>query len=51
MFQTSIFSMYLSNANVDVVFALSGQRHFDDETFQGGRDVITAGKIKKEEKA
>nr|XP_046264832.1 von Willebrand factor A domain-containing protein 7-like [Scatophagus argus] len=43
MFQTSIANMYLSNAKVDVVFALSEEHHFDDETFQGGRDVITAG--------
>lgn len=35
--------MYFSNAKVDVVFALSEVHHFDDETFQEGRDVITAG--------
>ncbi|XP_028273705.1 von Willebrand factor A domain-containing protein 7-like [Parambassis ranga] len=43
LFQTSIANMYLSNANVDVVYSLSEEHHFDDETFQGGRDVITAG--------
>ncbi|XP_073335897.1 von Willebrand factor A domain-containing protein 7 [Pagrus major] len=43
IFQTSISNMYFSNAKVDVVFALSEEHHFDDETFQGGRDVITAG--------
>ncbi|XP_034400448.1 von Willebrand factor A domain-containing protein 7 [Cyclopterus lumpus] len=43
MFTTSIANMYLSNAKVDVTFALSKEHHFDDETFQGGRDVITAG--------
>ncbi|XP_029288639.1 von Willebrand factor A domain-containing protein 7 [Cottoperca gobio] len=43
VFQTSIANMYFSNAKVDVVFALSEEHHFDDETFQGGRDVITAG--------
>ncbi|XP_059193156.1 von Willebrand factor A domain-containing protein 7 [Centropristis striata] len=43
MFQTSIANMYFSNAKVDVVFALSEEHHFDDETFQGGRDVITQG--------
>ncbi|XP_071361129.1 von Willebrand factor A domain-containing protein 7 [Trachinotus anak] len=43
LFQTSIASMYFSNAKVDVVYALSEEHHFDDETFQGGRDVITAG--------
>jgi len=35
--------MYLSNAKVDVIFALSEEHHFDDESFRGGRDVITAG--------
>lgn len=43
IFQTSITKMYFSNAKVDVVFALSEEHHFDDETFQGGRDVITTG--------
>ncbi|XP_018520418.1 von Willebrand factor A domain-containing protein 7 [Lates calcarifer] len=43
IFQTSIAGMYFSNAIVDVVFALSEEHHFDDETFQGGRDVITSG--------
>ncbi|XP_056265572.1 von Willebrand factor A domain-containing protein 7 [Pseudoliparis swirei] len=43
MFTISIANMYLSNAKVDVIFALSEEHHFDDETFQGGRDVITAG--------
>ncbi|KAM9362957.1 von Willebrand factor A domain-containing protein 7 [Symphorus nematophorus] len=43
MFQTSISNMYFSNAKVDVVFALSEEHHFDDETFEGGRDIITAG--------
>ncbi|XP_044046814.1 von Willebrand factor A domain-containing protein 7-like [Siniperca chuatsi] len=42
-FQASIANMYLSNAEVDVVFSLSEKYHFDDETFEGGRDVITAG--------
>lgn len=42
-FRTSIANMYFSNAKVDVVFALSEKHHFDDETFQAGRDVITAG--------
>uniref|UniRef100_A0A3B4U9U7 von Willebrand factor A domain-containing protein 7-like n=1 Tax=Seriola dumerili TaxID=41447 RepID=A0A3B4U9U7_SERDU len=43
LFQTAIANMYFSNAKVDVVYALSEEHHFDDETFQGGRDVITAG--------
>ncbi|XP_029949939.1 von Willebrand factor A domain-containing protein 7 isoform X2 [Salarias fasciatus] len=43
IFQTSIATMYFSNAIVDVVFALSEEHHFDDETFEGGRDIITSG--------
>ncbi|CAL8332408.1 unnamed protein product [Lota lota] len=43
IFQSSITNIYLSNAAVDVVQALSESLHFDDETFKGGRDVITAG--------
>ncbi|XP_056135621.1 von Willebrand factor A domain-containing protein 7-like [Lampris incognitus] len=43
MFQSSIVRMYFSNAAVDIILALSEEHHFDDETFQGGRDVITAG--------
>ncbi|XP_068178146.1 von Willebrand factor A domain-containing protein 7-like isoform X1 [Antennarius striatus] len=43
VFRTSIATMYFSNALVDVVSALSEVHHFDDETFQGGRDVITRG--------
>ncbi|KAL3996218.1 solute carrier family 6 (neurotransmitter transporter, GABA) member 1 [Sarotherodon galilaeus] len=42
-FETAIASMYLSNAAVDAIFLLSAARHFDDETFQGGRDIITEG--------
>ncbi|XP_038569813.1 von Willebrand factor A domain-containing protein 7 [Micropterus salmoides] len=43
MFRSSIASMCFNNAQVDVIFALSEKHHFDDETFQGGRDLITAG--------
>ncbi|CAJ1052706.1 Hypothetical predicted protein [Xyrichtys novacula] len=42
-FQTSIATMYFSNAKVDVIFALSARHHFDDETFEEGRDLITSG--------
>ncbi|XP_053182806.1 von Willebrand factor A domain-containing protein 7-like [Scomber japonicus] len=42
-FQTSIAQMYFSNAKVDIDFLLSDKHHFDDESFQGGRDLITAG--------
>uniref|UniRef100_A0A8C6UA92 von Willebrand factor A domain containing 10, tandem duplicate 2 n=1 Tax=Neogobius melanostomus TaxID=47308 RepID=A0A8C6UA92_9GOBI len=40
-FHTSIAIMYFSNALVDVVYALSEEHHFDDETFKGGREVLT----------
>ncbi|KAM9792685.1 von Willebrand factor A domain-containing protein 7 [Neosynchiropus ocellatus] len=43
MFHTSLASMAFSNALVDVVYVLSEEHHFDDETIQGGRDIITAG--------
>lgn len=43
IFQTSIATVYFSNAAVDVVYQLSERHHFDDETFQMGRDLITAG--------
>lgn len=38
--------MYLNNGLVDQGFSLSAGRHFDDEAFQGGRDIITAGTSK-----
>eukprot|EP00063_Salmo_salar_P090441 XP_014065276.1 PREDICTED: von Willebrand factor A domain-containing protein 7-like [Salmo salar] len=43
LFQSAIVKMYLSNALVDMEFALSKAHHFDGETFQGGRALITAG--------
>lgn len=43
-FYLSITDVYLSNAEVDLVFMLSSRHHFDDETFQAGRDIITAGR-------
>nr|XP_020496296.1 LOW QUALITY PROTEIN: von Willebrand factor A domain-containing protein 7-like [Labrus bergylta] len=42
-FQTSITNMYFSNAKVDVIFVLSDAHHFDDESFERGRDIITSG--------
>lgn len=42
-FQVSIATMYFSNAKVDAFFVLSAMHHFDDETIQEGRDIITAG--------
>ncbi|KAK7929289.1 hypothetical protein WMY93_005684 [Mugilogobius chulae] len=42
MYHTSIATMYFSNALVDLVYALSEEHHFDDETFKGGRDVLTS---------
>ncbi|CAG5928854.1 unnamed protein product, partial [Menidia menidia] len=35
--------IYFSNVKVDVALALYTNDHFDDETIQGGRDVIAAG--------
>ncbi len=35
--------MYLSNAAVDLVFALSEAHHIDNEAFSEGRDLITQG--------
>lgn len=35
--------MYLSNAAIDAVFALSEARHIDNEAFGEGRDLITSG--------
>lgn len=42
-FHVSIATIYFSNANVDVFFMTSARHHFDDEKFQEGRDIITAG--------
>ncbi|XP_077427146.1 von Willebrand factor A domain-containing protein 7-like [Vanacampus margaritifer] len=43
LFHTSIANMYFSNAYVDLVSVLSDEHHFDGETFQKGRDLITKG--------
>ncbi|XP_077460424.1 von Willebrand factor A domain-containing protein 7-like [Stigmatopora argus] len=43
MFHASIANLYFSNANVDLASALSDGHHFDGETFQKGRDLITKG--------
>lgn len=42
-FKFSILYICLCNAKVDQVFLQSAKHHFDDETFQEGREVITAG--------
>ena len=39
MFQTAITNIYLSNAVVDYKQALDERVHFDNENFQGGRNV------------
>ncbi|KAG5285814.1 hypothetical protein AALO_G00007750 [Alosa alosa] len=39
-FQTVVTKMYLSNAAVDVLLALSAPHHFDDETFVEGQEVV-----------
>nr|XP_046264804.1 von Willebrand factor A domain-containing protein 7-like [Scatophagus argus]XP_046264811.1 von Willebrand factor A domain-containing protein 7-like [Scatophagus argus]XP_046264819.1 von Willebrand factor A domain-containing protein 7-like [Scatophagus argus] len=43
MLQTAIDEIYYSNGNVDSSLALRVEYHFDDETFQEGRNIITAG--------
>ncbi|XP_051939466.1 von Willebrand factor A domain-containing protein 7-like [Hippocampus zosterae] len=43
LFHISIANMYFSNANVDLASMLSDEHHFDGETFQKGRDLITKG--------
>ncbi|XP_061888792.1 von Willebrand factor A domain-containing protein 7-like [Entelurus aequoreus] len=43
LFHSSIANLYFSNANVDLVSVLSDEHHFDGETFQKGRDLITQG--------
>ncbi|XP_070777457.1 von Willebrand factor A domain-containing protein 7-like [Enoplosus armatus] len=43
MFQTAINDIYYSNEKVDFSLALAKEYHFDDETFQEGRNIITAG--------
>ncbi|KAL1023659.1 hypothetical protein UPYG_G00044190 [Umbra pygmaea] len=42
-FHTSIVTMYLSNALVDLRYLLSDEHHFDGETFMQGRELITRG--------
>nr|XP_061792282.1 von Willebrand factor A domain-containing protein 7-like [Nerophis lumbriciformis] len=43
LFHSSIQDIYSENARVDSQFRLSAERHFDDETFQAGRNIITLG--------
>ncbi|XP_048052725.1 von Willebrand factor A domain-containing protein 7 [Megalobrama amblycephala] len=42
-FNLAITEIYLSNAAIDAVFALSAARHVDNEAFVEGRDLITRG--------
>ena len=42
-FESAVTDINLSNAATDLVLALDERFHFDNEEFQGGRDVITAG--------
>ncbi|XP_073698690.1 von Willebrand factor A domain-containing protein 7-like [Garra rufa] len=42
-FYSAITETYLSNAAVDVAFALSEAHHVDNEAFREGRDLITKG--------
>ncbi|XP_070684547.1 uncharacterized protein [Pempheris klunzingeri] len=43
MFQTALNDLYFSNEKVDFSLALIAEYHFHDETFQKGRNIITAG--------
>ncbi|XP_077574936.1 von Willebrand factor A domain-containing protein 7-like [Stigmatopora nigra] len=43
LFHASIQDIYLANAAVDLAFLFSAAPHFDDESFQEGRDLITQG--------
>ncbi|XP_061658646.1 von Willebrand factor A domain-containing protein 7-like [Syngnathoides biaculeatus] len=42
-FQQAITSIISRNVRVDLVQALNASFHFDDESFVGGRDIITSG--------
>ncbi|ROI47898.1 von Willebrand factor A domain-containing protein 7 [Anabarilius grahami] len=42
-FYLVITEIYVSNAAIDAVFALSAARHIDNEAFVEGRDLITRG--------
>ncbi|XP_056313191.1 von Willebrand factor A domain-containing protein 7 [Danio aesculapii] len=41
-FSSAISMTYMSNAAIDGVFFWSAARHFDDESFSEGRDLITS---------
>ncbi|XP_077460411.1 von Willebrand factor A domain-containing protein 7-like isoform X2 [Stigmatopora argus] len=43
LFHSSIRDIYAENARVDAFFAFSDAHHFDDESFQRGKDLITQG--------
>ncbi|CAK6953310.1 Hypothetical predicted protein [Scomber scombrus] len=43
IFKTAIAQMYIGNAKMDIQFILGDKQHFIGETFQEGRDLITAG--------
>ncbi|KAJ8250178.1 hypothetical protein COCON_G00221000 [Conger conger] len=42
-FKASIMTIYLSNAEVDVIYRLSDRHHFKGEDFTGSRALITDG--------
>ncbi|XP_061736376.1 von Willebrand factor A domain-containing protein 7-like isoform X2 [Nerophis ophidion] len=42
-FTNAIVDIYLSNADVDFLFALNAEYHFYNETFEMGRTLITRG--------
>ncbi|XP_029949229.1 von Willebrand factor A domain-containing protein 7-like [Salarias fasciatus] len=41
-FQTAIKTIHTRNSHVDFFFAFSAARHFDNEAFEEGRNIITA---------
>ncbi|XP_077426958.1 von Willebrand factor A domain-containing protein 7-like [Vanacampus margaritifer] len=43
MFTESITNVFFRNGLVDLDFFLSAERHFHNEAFEGGRDIITQG--------
>ncbi|XP_029949225.1 von Willebrand factor A domain-containing protein 7-like [Salarias fasciatus] len=42
-FQTAINKIHRHNSKVDLRYAFTAARHFDNEAFQEGRNIITAG--------
>ncbi len=43
VFYSAITQIFVSNAFIDLIFALSEAHHVDNEAFSEGRDLITHG--------